>query len=135
MGPHGSDGHIERVGDLLVAALFLMIEDEDGPLDLAELLELLFDGLLKLAFFYLLLGVAIRVGEAVFPAGGFVGEGDVSAVVAAAALPLVLRDVDGDAVEIGGDEGIAAKAGERTIEAEEDVLGEGVEVLAAAGES
>ena len=135
MGPHGSDGHIERVGDLLVAALFLMIEDEDGPLDLAELLELLFDGLLKLAFFYLLLGVAIRVGEAVFPAGGFVGEGDVSAVVAAAALPLVLRDVDGDAVEIGGDEGIAAKAGQSTIEAEEDVLGEVVEVLAAAGES
>jgi len=42
-------GIVERVGNLLVAALFLMIEDEDRSLDLAELLELLFDGLLKLA--------------------------------------------------------------------------------------
>ena len=112
-----------------------MIEDEDGPLHLAEILELLFDGLLKLALLYLLLGVAIRVGEAVFPAGGFVGEGDVGVAVAAAALPLVLGDVDGDAVEVGGDEGFAAKAGEGAIEAEEDVLGEIVEMLAAAGEA
>ncbi len=54
-----------------------MIEDEDGSLDLAEALELLFDGLLELALLYLLLGVAVGVGEAVFPAGGVVGEGDV----------------------------------------------------------
>jgi len=135
MGPYGSDGHTERVSDLLVAALLLMIEDEDSSLDLAQLLELLFDGLLELAFFYLLLGVAVGAGEAVFPAGGVVGEGDVGAVVAAAALPLVLRDVDGDAVEVGGDEGLAAEAGQGAIEAEEDVLGEIVEVLAAAGEA
>ena len=135
MGSHRADGHIERVGDLFVAALFLMIEDEDGSLDLAEPLELLFDGLLKLALFELLLGVAVGVGEAVFPAGGVVGEGDVGAVVAAATLPLVLRDVDGDAVEIGGDEGFAAKAGQSAIEAEKDVLGEILEVLAAAGEA
>ena len=135
MGSHGSDGHTEGVGNLLVAALLLMIEDEDGSLDVAEALELLFDGLLELAFFYLLLGVAVRVGEAVFPAGGVVGEGDVGAVVAAAALPLVLRDVDGDAVEVGGDEGLAAEAGQGAIEAEEDVLGEVVEVFAAAGKA
>jgi hypothetical protein len=133
MGPYGSDGHTERVGNLLVGALFLMIENEDGSFNVAEPLELLFDGLLKLALFYLLLGIAIRVREAVFPAGGLVREGDVGAVVAAAALPLVLGDVDGDAVEVGGDEGFAAKAGQGTIEAEEDVLGEVVEVLAAAG--
>ncbi len=134
MSPHGSDGHIERVGDLLVGALFLMIEDEDGSLNVAELLELLFDGLLELALLYLLLGVAVGVGEAVFPAGGVVGEGDVGTVVAAAALPLVLSDVDGNAIEVGGDEGFAAEAGEGAVEAEEDVLGEIVEVLAAAGE-
>jgi hypothetical protein len=135
MGPYGSDGHTERVGNLLVSALLLMIEDEDGSLDLAEALELLFDCLLKLAFFYLLLGVTVGVGEAVFPAGGLVGEGDVGAVVAAAALPLVLGDVDCDAVEVGGDQGFAAKAGQGAVEAEEDVLGEVVEVLAAAGEA
>ena len=135
MSAYGSDGHAERVGNLFVAALFLMIKDEDGSLDVAEALELLFDGLLELAFFYLLLGVAVGVGEAVFPAGGVVGEGDVGMVVAAAALPFVLRDVDGDAVEVGGDEGFAAEAGEGAVEAEEDVLGEIVEVLAAAGET
>src|SRR5580700_11885946 len=118
MGSHGTDRHAERIGNLLVGALFLMIKDEDGSLDLAEPLELLFDGLLKLALFELLLGVAVGVGEAVFPAGGVVGEGDVGAVVAAATLPLVLRDVDGDAVEIGGDEGFAAKAWQSAIEAE-----------------
>ena len=135
MSSHGSDGHTECVGDLLVGALFLMIEDEDGSLDVAEALELLFDGLLELAFFYLFLGVAVRVGEAILPAGGVVGEGDVGVAVAAAAFPLVLRDVDGDAVEVGGDEGFAAKAGEGAVEAEEDVLGKVVEMLAAAGET
>jgi len=74
-------------------------------------------------------------GETVFPAGGVVGEGDVGVAVAAAALPLVLGYVDGDAVEVGGDEGFAAEAGEGAIEAEEDILGEVVEVLAAAGET
>jgi len=135
MSSHGSDGHIEGVGDLLIAALLLMIEDEDGSLDLAEPLELLFDCLLELALLDLLLGVAVGVGETVFPAGGFVGEGDVGVAVAAAALPLILGDVDGDAVEIGGDERVAAKAGQSAVEAEEDVLGEIVEVLAAAGEA
>ena len=135
MGPYGSDRHIQRVGNLLVGALFLMIEDEDGALDVAEALELLFHGLLELALLYLLLGVAIRVGEAVFPAGGVVREGDVGAVVAAAAFPLVLGHVDGDAVEVGGDECLAAKAGQGAIEAEEDVLGEIVEMLAAPGEA
>jgi hypothetical protein len=73
MSADGSDGHAEGVGDLVVAALFLMIEDEDGSFDLAETLELLVDGLLELALFYLLLGVAIGVWEAVFPGGGVVG--------------------------------------------------------------
>ena len=135
MGSHGADGHAECVSDLLVGALFLMIKDEDGSLDLAEALELLFDGLLELALLDLLLGVAIRMRETVFPAGGFVGERDVGVPVASAALPLVLGNVHRDAVKISGDEGFAAKAGQRTIEAEEDVLGEVVEMFAAAGKA
>ena len=74
-------------------------------------------------------------GEPVFPAGGVVGEGDVGAIFAATTLPLVLGHVYGDAVEVGGDEGLAAKAGKGAVEAEEDVLGEVVEVLAGAGEA
>ena len=96
---------------------------------------MLFDGLLELAFLYLLLGVSVGMREAFFPCGGFVGEGDVRAVVAAPTLPLVLGDVDGNAVEVSGDEGVATKTGQRAIEAEEDVLGEVIKVLAAAGEA
>ena len=135
MGSDGADGHAKGVGDLLVRALFLMVEDEDGSLDLAEALELLFDGLLELALLDLLFGVAAGVGETVFPAGDVIGERDVGVAVAASALPLVLRDVDGDAVKVGGDQGFSAKAGEGAVEAEEDVLGEVIEVLAAAGEA
>ena len=135
MGPYGADGHAEGVGDLLVAALLLMIEDEDGSFDVAETLELLFDGLLEFALLDLLFGVAVWVREAVFPSGGVVGERDVGVAVAAAAFPLVLCDVDGDAIEVGGNEGFPAEAGESAVEAEEDLLGEVVEVFAAAGEA
>ena len=135
MGSDGADRKAEGVGDLLVGTLFLVVEDDDGALDVAETLEVLFDGLLELALLQLLLGVAVGVGETVLPGGDIIGEGDVEVAVAAAALPLVLGDVDGDAVEIGGDEGVAAKAGQGAVEAEKDVLGEVVEVFAGAGEA
>jgi hypothetical protein len=135
MGAHCADGESEGISNLIVTALFLMIKDEDGALDLAEALELLFDRLLEFALFDLLLGVAVGVGETIFPVGGVVREGDVFLAVAAAALPLVLGNVDGDAVEVGGDEGFAAKAGECAVETEEDVLGEVIEMLATAGET
>ena len=135
MGSHRADGHAQSVGDLLVGTFFLMVENEDGSLDLAEVLELLFYRLLKLAFFYLLLGISVGMGETVFPARGVVGKRDVGAVVAASALPLVLGDIDGDAVEVSGDEGIAAKTGKGAVETKEDVLCEVVDVFAAAGEA
>jgi hypothetical protein len=59
----------------------------------------------------------------------------VGAVVAAAALPLVLSYVDCDAVEIGGEERFTAKAGEGTVETEEDLLGKVFKVFPAAGEA
>jgi hypothetical protein len=43
MGSNGADGHAESVGDLIVTPFLLMIEDENGSLNLAETLELLFD--------------------------------------------------------------------------------------------
>ena len=135
MSPDRTNGHAEGVGDLLVAALLLMIKDEDGSLDVAETLKVLFDRLLELALLQLLLGIAIRVGETIFPGGDIIGEGDMDISIATAALPLVLGDIDGDAVEVGGDEGIPAKTGQRAVETEEDVLGQIVEVLAAAGEA
>jgi hypothetical protein len=135
MSSDGADGHAKGIGDLFVAPLLLMIEDEDSSLDLTEALKLFFDGLLEFALFDLLLGVAVGVGEAFFPGGGVVGERDVGVSVAATAFPLVLGDVDSDAIEISGDESFSAKAGKGAIEAEEDVLGEIVEVFVAAGEA
>jgi hypothetical protein len=132
MSPHGADGHAEDVGDLLVGALLLMIEDEDSSFDLTKALEVIFHGLLKLTFFQLLLGVAAWALEAVFPMADVVGEGDVGAIITATAFPLVLGDVDGDAVEVGGDERFTSEARESAVETEKDVLSEIVDVLAAA---
>jgi hypothetical protein len=100
-----------------------MIEDKNGSLDLTEAQELLVDRLLELALFYLLLGVAAWMRKTLLPSGGVVRDGDMRAIVAAAALPLVLSDVDGDAVEIGGEQGFSAKVGEGPVEAKKDLLG------------
>ena len=67
MSPDRTNGHAKGVGDLLVAALLLMIKDEDGSFYLAETLELLLDRLLKFALLDLLFGVSVGVGETVFP--------------------------------------------------------------------
>jgi hypothetical protein len=131
MRSNSADRHSERISNLLVAALLLMIKDKDGPLHLAQALELLFDRLLKLALLYLLLSVAVGVRKTVLPAGGLVRQRDVCVAVAAAALPLVLRHINGDAVEIGGDQRIAAKARQRAVEAEKDILGKIIKVFAA----
>ena len=135
MGSNRTNGHAEGVGDLLVTPLLLMIEDEDGSLNLAEALKLFFDGLLELALFDLLLGVAVGVGETVFPGGGVVGEGDVGVPVAATTFPFVLGDVDGNAIKVRGNQGLAAKTGKGAVEAEKNILSEVVEVLVAAGEA
>jgi len=74
---------------------------------------------LELAFGELLFGVTAGVLEAVFPVGVVLGDGDKGAIVASPALPLVLRDVDGDAIEVGREQGFAAKGGQGTIEPEE----------------
>jgi len=54
--------------------------------------------------------------------------------VAAAAFPLILGDVDGDAIEVGGELGVAAELGQGTEEAQKDLLGEVFDVRAGAGE-
>ena len=140
VGADGADGEGEGFGDLEVGALLLMVEDEDGALDGAEGLEVEFDEGGELVVFELVFGAGAGVFEEVFPGAGVggvggVGEGGVAAVFAAAALPLVLGDVDGDAVEVGADEGLSAEGGEGAVEAEKDVLGEVVEVVVAAGEA
>src|ERR1700754_281078 len=135
MRSYGSDRHTQGIGDLLVAALLLMIKDENGPLDLAQALQLLFDGLLKLTLLQQLGGIPIGMGKTVFPCRCFVRERDMTLAVAAAALPLVLSHVNSDAIQIRGNQGIAAKAGQRAVKTQEDILGEIIEVLAAAGQA
>ena len=118
----GVEREVEGLGDLLIGAVFLVEEDEYGAFEVGESLEMGIDGVGELVLFELLDGIGGGVFEAVFPVG-VVGEGEVAAVFAAAALPLVLGDVDCDAIEVSGDMGFAAEVGEGAEEAEEDVLG------------
>jgi hypothetical protein len=104
--------------------------------------QMRFHALLELALFERLESVGAGIFEAFLPGPGgtlavavFFRERDVLAVDALAAFPFVLRDVDGDAVEIGADQGFAAKAGQGAVEAEKDVLGEIVEVVGVTGQA
>ena len=142
MGAHGADGETQDFGDLEVGALLLVIEDEDGPLDGAEMVKLLFDEQLQLALLKILVRVEPGMREPVFPgrAGFFFaaeggGEGNGAAIDALAALPFVLGDVEGDAVEVGGDERFSSEGGQRAEQAQEDVLGLVFEIVRASGEA
>lgn len=135
MGANGAEGHPQGEGDAFVGLLFLMIEDEYGALGRAEGLEVLLDGVLQFTGGELLLGVGSRAGEPVVPAGFGVGEGGEGLVVAAAAFPLILGDVDGDAIEVGGEQGVSAEVGKGAEETKKDLLGEILQVLPAAGEA
>ena len=142
MGADRAERQMEDPRNLDVRTLFLMVEDERGALDAAEGEEFFVQGELEFVGGELLVGRGRGVGEAILPElGGFSGgcdgsrKGDEGAIDTTAALPLVLGDVDGDAVEIGGEEGFAAKGGQRAEEAEKDLLGEVFEVLAGAGEA
>ncbi len=134
MRPHRSDRQSQDVRNLLVRALLLMIEDENGALNRTQPLELRFDRVLELALLQLLLGVSPGMLEPVFPARNFVGERDMRANIPTPPLPLVLRYVHRNAIKIGGDQGFAAKARQRTIEAKKDILGEIIDMLAAPGQ-
>ena len=142
VGADGVEGKAEGDGDAFVAALFLVVEDEDGALDFGEVEEGGVDGGDELGVGEELLGVAgvigeVAAGEVFEPGGfGFVVEGGFGGDVLsflAAALPLVLCDVDDDAVEVGGDGGVAAEVREGAVEAEKDFLGEVFDLRAGAG--
>jgi hypothetical protein len=92
--------------DLLVRAFLLMIKDEDVALGFAELQKLLVDGLPELFLLERSLGVRGGGGEVLDPLRVFVILGDgggESLAFAAAALPLILRYIYDDAVEVGGE--------------------------------
>ncbi len=101
----GAERQTESERDLLVGLFFLMIEDEHGSFDVAEAAEFAFDLLLELAVGDLLFGVRAGVREAIVPAGDLVRERGERPIDAAAAFPLVPGDVDGDAIEVGGEGG------------------------------
>ncbi len=73
--------------------------------------------------------------QAAFPVALLFRKGHQGKVVAAAALPFVLGDVGDDAIEVGAEQGFAAKRGKRAVEAEKDLLGKIVDMFPAAGEA
>ncbi len=132
VSPHRSDRHPQRIRNLLVAAFFLMIEDQDRPLNLTENLKLFLDGLLELSFFQLLLGVAVRVRKPLLPRRSFVRKRNMGAVITSPPLPLVLRDIHRDPVKIGGDQGFAAKTRQRTVKPQKDIQRKIIDMLTTA---
>jgi hypothetical protein len=135
MGAHGTNRQFERLRDLLVTLLLLMIEHKNGPLNPAELLQLLVYRIPKLPFGKLLLRVGSRMGEAIFPVCLFLGKGDQGPVVPAPALPFILGHVGHDAIQVSAQQGIAAEGGQSPIEAEKNLLREVVDMFAATGEA
>ena len=143
MRAHGVDGHFECGGDGLITAILLVVEDEDGAFGFGEGEQRGVDGGLQLGVGEELVGIAgvgvEGVAGKIFEplGGGFVflrgGRGGDELALAAAVLPLVLRDVDNDAEEISGERGVAAELGQCTVEAEEDLLREVFDVRARAG--
>ena len=132
---HCTNGQFERLRYLLVTTLFLMVEHEDGPLHRAELLQLLFYRIPELALGKLLLGVQAGVGQTIFPVSLLTRKGNQGTVVTPAALPLILGHVGDDAVEVGAEQGIATEGAQSPVEAEKNLLGKIVHVLAAAGKA
>ena len=132
---HGANRQFERLRNLLVTALLLMIEHQYGPLDRAELLQLLFYRIPELLFGKLLLRVRAGVWQAIFPVRFFIRKGNQGPIVAAAALPFILGHVGDDAIEVGAEQGFAAEGAKRPVEAEKDLLGKIVDMFAAAGEA
>jgi hypothetical protein len=122
MGPDRVDGDPKCVGDLLVGAILLMKEDENGTLWQRETCEMLFNKLCELVCFKLLDGAAGGVLQAAFEIEVLIGEREVLAILAPAAGTLIVSHVCGDAIEVRGDLGLAAKVGECPEEPEKDVL-------------
>jgi len=143
VGADGADGQAQGERDVLVAALLLMIKDENGSLLVRELHESAVDGFEDLLALVELLGVGFVRGEGFDEGGGVVvgvfGGAETVGAILAAALPLILGDINDDAVEVGGELGVALKVDEPAVEAEEDLLGQileaGVAMRTGAGEA
>jgi hypothetical protein len=135
MRAHGANRQFERLRNLLITALLLMIEHQYGPLDRAELLQLLFYRIPELLLGKLLLRVWAGVWQAIFPVRVLIRKGNQRPVVAATALPFVLGHVGDDAIQVGAEQGFAAKGTQRPVEAQKDLLGKIVDMFAAAGQA
>lgn len=143
VGANGIDRHLERRGYSVIAAIFLVIEDQNGAFGLRQRQQRSVDGGLQFGVGEELLGGAsVTVdsisGQILQPFARFVlVEGRVrrssKLALAAAALPLVLSHVDDDAVEVCRQRGIPAEVWKGAVEAEKDLLGEVFDVRAGRG--
>lgn len=145
VGTNGVERQVESCGDAFVTEVFLMVKDEDGAFRFRKGEEGLLDKRLRLVVGKELFrgtGVLVNgVRRLVLKPGGRVlvacagGGLHEMLPIAAASGPLILGDVDGDAVKVGRKLGIAAKVRESAIKAEEDLLGEIFDVHAGTGEA
>src|SRR5690348_17194430 len=91
-----------------------------------------FNAHLELAFFHLLLGVAARMRQPIFPCTFVFRYRDQWTIAAPASLPFILSDIDRDAIEIGCYQSFAAEIWQRAIESQKYLLCQIVDMFAAA---
>jgi hypothetical protein len=135
MGAHGAYGQLKRLGNLLVAPFFLMVEHQNGPLHRAELLQLALYRIPELPFSKLLLSVETGMLKAAFPIALVFSKRHQGKVITAAALPFVLGYVGDNAIEVGAEQSFTTKRGECPVEAEKDLLSKIVDMFPAPGET
>ena len=146
VGADGINGEVQGCGDALIAQVLLVVQHQNSAFGFREGEQGVFHGLLGFVVAEQLFGIAGVIASEgrrrlVFePGAAFVvvaghGHGGKVFAVAATALPLILGDVDRDAVEKRGKLGVAAKVREGTIEAKKDFLGQVFQVGAGTGEA
>jgi len=135
MRAHGANRQLERLCNLFVRALFLMVEHQDGLFYLAQQLELLIYRIPELPFRKLLFGILPRMLQPFFPLRFFVRKRDQRFLVPPSPFPFILRDIGDDAIEISAEQSFAAKRRQGAVEAQKDLLRKIIDVFAATREA
>lgn len=135
MRPDRANRHPEHLGNLLIRPFFLMIKNQHSTLHLAQLVQLIFNAQPEFILGKLLLRVRAGMLQPVLPTRDLVRDRHCRLCVSLPSLPLILRNVYGNAIKISREQRLAAKAGQRTIQPQKDLLRQIFNVLPAAGQT
>lgn len=129
------DRHTQNRRDLLVALLFLMVQNQNRAFVGTELRERPVNTGRELLVLQCLLGVAVTMDEAILPARVLIAERDVFLLLTGPEAARIDGNVHDDSVEISLDPGISAKGPQAAIQPQKYLLREVVDALADAHEA